>query len=133
MGCTRRATMQYGMTALAAGFALPRMSARAQERSSAAQGAPGQVTEDSVPTAASISIQDLLDHGAHLGSGQKVLLIAYLDGLFGGDNLVDRQAIPHFESGKRWSTTTGTSLPWTTPLFWPWLRNIPAGPALTGC
>ena len=53
----------------------------------------GPVTEDSVPAAARISITDLLDHGAHLRAGQKVLLVAYLDGLYGGDNLVDRQAI----------------------------------------
>jgi hypothetical protein len=51
------------------------------------------VTEDSVPRAAQISINDLLEHGAHMRSGQKVLMIAYLDGLYGGDNLVDRQAI----------------------------------------
>jgi hypothetical protein len=51
------------------------------------------VTEDSVPIAAQISINDLLEHGAHIKPGQKVALIAYLDGLYGGDNLVDRQAI----------------------------------------
>ena len=58
----------------------------------AIQGRSG-VTEDTVPQAARIAIDDLLEHGAHMRSGQRVLLIAYLDGLYGGDNLVDRQAI----------------------------------------
>lgn len=51
------------------------------------------VTEDTIPRAAQISINDMLEHGAHMCAGQKVLLIAYVDGLYGGDNLVDRQAI----------------------------------------
>ena len=56
--------------------------------------APGKnIKEGSVPLAAQISINDLLDHGAHLKSGQKVALIAYLDGLYGGDNVVDSLAI----------------------------------------
>jgi hypothetical protein len=97
MKWTRRALIQHGLTASAAAFALSQMNTRAQGQSSTAQGeptiVPGEVTEDTVPTAARISITDLLDHGAHLDSGQKVLLIAYLDGLFGGDNLVDRPAI----------------------------------------
>jgi hypothetical protein len=49
--------------------------------------------EGRVPRAATIAIADLLDRGAHLRSGQKVLILAYLDGLYGGDNLVDRDAI----------------------------------------
>jgi len=52
-----------------------------------------KVTEDSIPQAAQIAINDLLEYGAHLRSGQRVLLLAYLDGLYGGDNLVDRQAM----------------------------------------
>ena len=48
---------------------------------------------DPIPTAARTSITDLLDHGAHLQPGQKVLLLAYLDGLYGGDNMVDRTAL----------------------------------------
>ena len=51
------------------------------------------VTDESIPLAAQISINDLLEHGAHLKPGQRVALIAYLDGLYGGDNLVDREAI----------------------------------------
>ena len=50
-------------------------------------------SEGSIPRAAAIAIADLLDHGARLRSGQKVLILAYLDGLYGGDNLVDRDAI----------------------------------------
>jgi hypothetical protein len=46
-----------------------------------------------VPHGAAIAIADLLDHGARIRSGQKVLILAYLDGLYGSDNLVDRDAI----------------------------------------
>lgn len=54
---------------------------------------PAQVTENSIPAAAQISINDLLDHGAHMKPGQRVALIAYLDGIYGGDNVVDTLAI----------------------------------------
>jgi hypothetical protein len=57
------------------------------------------LTADSIPQAAQIAIGDLLEHGAHMKRGQKVLLIAYLDGLYGGDNLVDRTAIEWIRRG----------------------------------
>ena len=56
-----------------------------------------KVTDESIPIAAQISINDLIENGAHIKPGQKVLLIAYLDGLYGGDNLVDRDAIQWFQ------------------------------------
>ena len=51
------------------------------------------VAEDSIPLAAQISINDLLDHGAHVKPGQRVALISYIDGLYGGDNTVDHLAV----------------------------------------
>lgn len=51
------------------------------------------VAEDAIPHAAAIAIADMLDHGLHVRAGQKVLLVAHLDGLYGSDNLVDRDAI----------------------------------------
>jgi hypothetical protein len=51
------------------------------------------VTENAIPKAALISIADLLDQTLHVKAGHKVLLVAYLDGLYGGDNIVDRDAI----------------------------------------
>jgi hypothetical protein len=46
-----------------------------------------------IPKAAAISINDMLDHCAMIESGQEVLILAYLDGLYGGDNLVDQEAV----------------------------------------
>lgn len=46
-----------------------------------------------IPRAAAISINDLLDHAARITPGQDVVLIAHSDGLYGGDNLVDKEAV----------------------------------------
>lgn len=50
-------------------------------------------SENAIPRAALTSIADLLDYTLRVRAGLKVLLVAYLDGLYGGDNLVDRNAI----------------------------------------
>lgn len=47
----------------------------------------------SIPEAAAISLGDMLDSCARIRPGQEVLILAYADGLEGGDNLVDEQAI----------------------------------------
>jgi len=95
MNWTRRSFLRNSVTASAGAVAVAQGEAAAwsQSPNSASDQAGQTVTEDSVPRAAQIAINDLLEHGAHMRSGQKVLLIAYLDGLYGGDNLVDRQAI----------------------------------------
>lgn len=54
-----------------------------------------------IPRPASIAIDDMLDTCAQVRSGQQVLILAYSDGLRGGDNLVDRQAIEWLEAGVR--------------------------------
>jgi len=46
-----------------------------------------------IPRGAAVAIGDMLDHCAQIRAGQEVLLLAHLDGLYGGDNLVDEQAI----------------------------------------
>ncbi|MFC1942778.1 hypothetical protein ACFLWU_06150 [Chloroflexota bacterium] len=46
-----------------------------------------------IPRGAAIAINDLLDHCAKIKPDQEVLLLAHVDGLYGGDNLVDREAI----------------------------------------
>jgi len=46
-----------------------------------------------IPREAAIAINDLLDHCARIQPGQEVLLLAHLSGLYGGDNLVDQEAI----------------------------------------
>ncbi len=46
-----------------------------------------------IPRSAVISISDMLEQCAGVKAGQEVLLLAQLDGLYGGDNLVDTTAI----------------------------------------
>lgn len=46
-----------------------------------------------IPEEAKVAIDDMLDNCAKIQQGQEVLLLAHSDGLYGGDNLVDREAI----------------------------------------
>jgi hypothetical protein len=46
-----------------------------------------------IPEPAAISIDDMLDCCAKISPGQEVLILAYADGLHGGDNLVDQEAM----------------------------------------
>lgn len=46
-----------------------------------------------IPRGAAVAIDDMLDHCAQIRAGQEVLILAQTDGLYGGDNLVDEQAI----------------------------------------
>ena len=55
----------------------------------------------SAPGPAAIALADLLDECARIAPGQEVLIVAYRDGLHGGDNLVDEQAMAWIEEGVR--------------------------------
>lgn len=46
-----------------------------------------------IPKGAAIAVDDLLDNCAAIEKGQEVLLLAQMDGLYGGDNLVDETAV----------------------------------------
>jgi hypothetical protein len=46
-----------------------------------------------IPKAATTAIGELLDSCAKIQAGQEVVLVAHAEGLSGGDNLVDRQAM----------------------------------------
>ena len=50
-------------------------------------------SETAIPRAATTAIEDMLVYAAKIKPGQRVLIAAYLDGLYGGDNLVDRDVI----------------------------------------
>jgi len=50
-------------------------------------------TQQGMSRGAAVAINDLLDHCAKIQKGQDVLLLAHMDGLYGGDNLVDEKAI----------------------------------------
>lgn len=45
------------------------------------------------PKEAAISISDMLDNCAKIQPRQEVVILAHIDGLYGGDNLVDQQAV----------------------------------------
>jgi hypothetical protein len=46
-----------------------------------------------IPKGAIIAINDMLDSCARVQPGQEVLILAQIDGLYGGDNLVDQETI----------------------------------------
>jgi hypothetical protein len=52
-----------------------------------------------IPKGALIAINDLLDNCAKIQPGQEVLILAHLDGLYGGDNLVDQEAMAWIQAG----------------------------------
>jgi len=54
--------------------------------------------ELAIPKEAAISINDMLEHCAKIQPGQEVLILAHVDGLHGGDNLVDQEAISWIQS-----------------------------------
>lgn len=51
-----------------------------------------------VPKGAQAAIDDMLDNCAKIRPGQEVLLMAQIDGLYGGDNLVDQEAMSWIQS-----------------------------------
>lgn len=46
-----------------------------------------------IPAGAAAAVNDLLDHCAKIREGHEVLILAQVDGLYGGDNLVDEVAV----------------------------------------
>lgn len=54
-----------------------------------------------IPEGAAVAVADLLDHCAKIEAGQEVVLLAHLDGLRGGDNLVDETAIAWIQAAVR--------------------------------
>jgi hypothetical protein len=54
-----------------------------------------------IPRGAAVAIDDLLDQCARIQPGQEVVLLAHVDGLHGGDNLVDETAIAWIQNAIR--------------------------------
>lgn len=48
-----------------------------------------------------LAIDDLLDNCAEIKAGQEVVLLAHMDGMYGGDNLVDPQVIAWIQAAIR--------------------------------
>lgn len=57
------------------------------------------IDQQGIPKSALISIGDMLDNCAKIKPGQEVLILAHIDGLYGGDNLVDQEAISWIQTG----------------------------------
>ena len=49
--------------------------------------------QSGIPKGAAVAINDLLENCAKIQPGHEVVLLAHIDGLYGGDNLVDEEAI----------------------------------------
>ncbi len=64
----------------------------------------------SIPEPGRTAVGDLLDECARVRPGQEVLIVAYRDGLDGGDNLVDEQAIAWIEAGVKERDANATVL-----------------------
>jgi hypothetical protein len=52
-----------------------------------------------IPKGALVAIGDLLDNCAKVKPGQEVLILAHIDGLYGGDNVVDQEAMSWIQAG----------------------------------
>ncbi len=64
----------------------------------------------SIPEPGKTAVDDLLDECARVKPGQEVLIVAYEDGLRGGDNFVDEQAIGWIEAGVKERDANATVL-----------------------
>jgi hypothetical protein len=52
-----------------------------------------------MPKVAAVAINDFLDNCVRVEAGQEILIVSHVDGLYGGDNVVDQDAIGWFQSG----------------------------------
>jgi len=59
------------------------------------------INSSGIPEPAAVSIDDMLDSCAKVRPGQEVLILGYVDGLHGGDNLVDQEAIDWIQAAVR--------------------------------
>lgn len=52
-----------------------------------------------IPKVANIAINDLLDNCVRVQPGEEIVLLAHTDGLYGGDNVVDQEAMAWIQAG----------------------------------
>lgn len=84
-----------------------------------------------IPQRAAIAVADLLDNCARVQPGQHVLLLCALDGLHGGRNLIDEQAVSWIQTGIQQrgahATTLWTDMPLHPDVYWSRTSNaVPA-------
>ena len=77
-----------------------------------------------MPLNASIAIADMLENCAELQPGQRVLILANIDGLHGGNNLIDEEVIHWIQAGVQ-SRGAYASVLWVDEPFEPYNWRIP--------
>ena len=89
---------------------------------------------EGIPRGASVAIDDMLDHCAQIKAGQEVLILAQMDGLYGGDNLVDAQAISWIQAAVQHRGANASVL-WIDEPIKPHAWRVPpiVKAALKGC
>jgi hypothetical protein len=87
-----------------------------------------------MPDGARIAIDDMLDCCAQIRQDQEVLILAHIDGLYGGDNLVDEEAIAWIRSAVQ-QRGANPSVIWIEEVARPHAWRVPPAikGAITGC
>jgi hypothetical protein len=90
--------------------------------------------QSGIPSGAAVAINDLLDNCAGIQAGQEVLLLAHIDGLHGGDNMVDEPAISWIQTAVELRGANATVL-WLTEPTVPHAWRVPpvAKSAIQAC
>jgi hypothetical protein len=87
-----------------------------------------------IPAGAAIAIDDMLENCARLQRGQDVLILAVMGGAYGGDSMVDEQAISWIQNAVQMKGANASVL-WidepATPHAWGFPRVVKA--AMLGC
>ncbi|MFC2005207.1 hypothetical protein ACFLUY_03170 [Chloroflexota bacterium] len=81
-------------------------------------------TQLGIPKGAAVAINDLLDNCVKIQPGQEVVLLAHIDGLYGGDNLVDQEAISWIQSAIQFRGANASVL-WIDELAKPHSWRLP--------
>jgi hypothetical protein len=91
-------------------------------------------SQTGIPQGALIAISDMLDHCARVQPDQEVLLLAHIDGLYGGDNLVDQDAISWIQTAVQLRGANASVL-WINELTRPHAWRFPpiVKAAITAC
>jgi hypothetical protein len=91
-------------------------------------------TLSGIPKGATIAVADMLDHCARVQPGQEVLLLAHIDGLYGGDNLVDQDAISWIQTSVQFRGANASVL-WIDEVARPHAWRFPpvARAAISAC
>jgi len=80
------------------------------------------MTSALIPGRAAIAVADLLDNCAQIKPGQNVLILCAIDGLHGGRNLVDEQAVSWIQTGieqrRAHASVLWTNMPLHPEVYW---------------